>query len=96
MESAWFHLELTEESKKLFGGSKVGRATLRLLRQSVVGKREKRTENTYRACESLPETGQCGESACKEDCTTTTEPVVKRDREPAADKSAAEVGGRVY
>jgi hypothetical protein len=43
----------------------------------------------------LPEACQCGEEARKEYRTTTTEPVIKWDGEPAADEGATEIRGRV-
>lgn len=43
----------------------------------------------------LPEARQCGEEAGKKDSSSTTEPVVEWDSEPAADEGAAEIGGRV-
>lgn len=43
----------------------------------------------------LPEARQCREEAGKKDSSSTTEPVVEWDSEPATDEGAAEVGGRV-
>ena len=45
--------------------------------------------------EGLPETSKRGECASKENSTSTAKPVVKRNREPAADEGTAEIWGRV-
>ncbi len=46
-------------------------------------------------CKCLPETCQSGEETSEKDSSSTTEPVVERDGEPAADESTAEIRGRV-
>ena len=45
--------------------------------------------------ECLPEACYCREEAGKKDGSSTTEPVIEWDGEPAADEGAAEIGGRV-
>ena len=45
--------------------------------------------------EGLPETSKCGECASKENGTSTAKPVVKGNREPAADEGTAEIWSRV-
>ncbi|KFY44905.1 hypothetical protein V495_03218 [Pseudogymnoascus sp. VKM F-4514 (FW-929)] len=45
--------------------------------------------------EGLPEAGHGGEEASQEDGAAAAEPGVEGDGEPAADKGAAEIGGRV-
>lgn len=39
----------------------------------------------------LPETSQSGKGASEENGASTPEPIIKRDGEPAADESAAEI-----
>lgn len=48
-----------------------------------------------RVDKALPETGNRREQTSDEDGATTTEPVVVRNSQPAADESAAKIRGRV-
>lgn len=45
--------------------------------------------------EALPEAGQRREGASDEDRPTTAKPVIERNGQPAADKRAAKVWGRI-